>query len=191
MLLAGGASRRFPPNKLLVSYKGDPLFWRPLRALADVCSEIVLAAGASVPDPDLPQLRTPVRVVRDPAADEGPLFALASALPAVRTDWALLVGGDMPELEPALLRALVGLAADSSADAIALLDDDETARPMPALLRVIPARDAAERLVANGERRLRAVLKALETDVLAEPWWSKHDPAGAWRRDIDRPTDLL
>lgn len=174
-----------------MSYKGDPLFWRPLRALAEVCGDIVLAAGASVPDPELPPLDTPVRIIRDPAADEGPLFALASALPAVRTDWALLAGGDMPELEPALLRALVDLAGASSADAIALLDDDETARPMPALFRVIPTRDAAERLVANGERRLRAVLKVLKTDVLAEPWWSKHDPAGAWRRDIDRPTDLL
>ena len=40
VLLAGGASRRFPPNKLLHTYEGGPLFWRPLRALATACGEI-------------------------------------------------------------------------------------------------------------------------------------------------------
>jgi hypothetical protein len=35
VLLAGGASRRFPPNKLLHTYEGGPLFWRPLRRARD------------------------------------------------------------------------------------------------------------------------------------------------------------
>jgi molybdopterin-guanine dinucleotide biosynthesis protein A len=189
VLLAGGASRRFPPNKLLHTYEGGPLFWRPLRALATACGEIVLVLAAGAPEPQLPLLGISVRVVRDPAADQGPLVALASALAGVTTDWALLIGGDMPDLKPPLLRAMVDRARASTADAVALADKDE-AWPMPALLRVSVAGPAAARLVEGGERRLRAIVSELNTERLDEQWWSQHDPAGSWRRDIDRPADL-
>jgi molybdopterin-guanine dinucleotide biosynthesis protein A len=189
VLLAGGASRRFPPNKLLHTYEGGPLFWRPLRALATACGEIVLVLAAGAPEPQLPLLGISVRVVRDPAPDQGPLVALASALAGVTTDWVLLIGGDMPDLKPPLLRAMVDRARASTADAVALADKDE-AWPMPSLLRVSVARPAAVRLVEGGERRLRAIVSELNTERLDEQWWSQHDPAGSWRRDIDRPADL-
>jgi molybdopterin-guanine dinucleotide biosynthesis protein A len=189
VLLAGGASRRFPPNKLLHAYEGGPLFWRPLRALATACGEIVLVLATGAAEPQLPLLGTSVRVVRDPAADQGPLVALASALAGVNTEWALLVGGDMPDIKPALLRAMAERARKSTADVVALADKDE-AWPMPALFRVSAARPAASRLVEGGERRLRSIVSELNTERLDEPWWSQHDPAGSWRRDIDRPTDI-
>lgn len=189
VLLAGGASRRFPPNKLLHTYEGGPLFWRPLRALATACGEIVLVLATGAAEPQLPLLGTSVRVVRDPAADQGPLVALASALKGVTTEWALLVGGDMPDIKPALLRAMSERARASTADVIALADKDE-AWPMPALFRVSVARAAAARLVEGGERRLRAIVSELKTERLDEQWWTQHDPAGSWRRDIDRPSDL-
>jgi len=189
VLLAGGASRRFPPNKLLHAYEGGPLFWRPLRALATACGEIVLVLATGAAEPQLPLLGTSVRVVRDPAADQGPLVALASALAGVNTEWALLVGGDMPDIKPALLRAMAARAHASTADVVALADKDE-AWPMPALFRVSAARPAAARLVEGGERRLRAIVSELNGERLDEQWWSQHDPAGSWRRDIDRPADL-
>ena len=189
LLLAGGASRRFPPNKLLHTYEGGPLFWRPLRALASASGEVVLVLAAGAAEPHLPLLGTSVRVVRDPAADQGPLVALASALAGVTTQWALLVGGDMPDIKPALLRAMAERAKASTADVVALADKDE-AWPMPALFRVSAARPAAARLVEGGERRLRSIVGELNTERLDEPWWSQHDPAGSWRRDIDRPADL-
>ena len=189
VLLAGGASRRFPPNKLLHTYEGGPLFWRPLRALATACGEIVLVLATGAAEPQLPLLGTSVRVVRDPAADQGPLVALASVLAGVNTEWALLVGGDMPDIKPALLRAMAERARKSTADVVALTDKHES-WPMPALFRVSAARPAAARLVEGGERRLRAIVSELNTERLDEPWWSQHDPAGSWRRDIDRPTDI-
>jgi molybdopterin-guanine dinucleotide biosynthesis protein A len=189
VLLAGGASRRFPPNKLLHTYEGGPLFWRPLRALATACGEIVLVLAAGAEEPQLPLLGTSVRVVRDPAADQGPLVALASALAGVTTEWAMLVGGDMPDIKPALLRGMSARAHASTADVVALADKDE-AWPMPALFRVSVARPTASRLVEGGERRLRAIVTELNVERLDEQWWSEHDPAGSWRRDIDRPADI-
>jgi molybdopterin-guanine dinucleotide biosynthesis protein A len=189
VLLAGGASRRFPPNKLLHTYEGGPLFWRPLRALATACGEIVLVLATGAAEPQLPLLGTSVRVVRDPAADQGPLVALASALAGVTTEWAMLVGGDMPDIKPALLRGMSEQAHGCTADVVALADKDE-AWPMPALFRVSAARPAALRLVEGGERRLRSIVSELNTERLDEQWWTQHDPAGSWRRDIDRPADL-
>jgi len=189
VLLAGGASRRFPPNKLLHTYEGGPLFWRPLRALATACGEIVLVLATGAAEPQLPLLGTSVRVVRDPAADQGPLVALASALKGVTTEWVLLVGGDMPDIKPALLRAMSEHARASTADVVALADKDE-AWPMPALFRVSVARPTAVRLVEAGERRLRSIVSELNTERLDEQWWSQHDPSGSWRRDIDRPSDI-
>jgi len=107
----------------------------------------------------------------------------------VATEWALLVGGDMPDIKPALLRAMSERARASTADVVALADKDE-AWPMPALFRVSIARPAAARLVESGERRLRSIVSELNTERLDETWWSQHDPAGSWRRDIDRPADL-
>lgn len=189
VLLAGGASRRFPPNKLLHAYEGGPLFWRPLRALAEATGEIVLVLAAGASEPQLPLLDTSVRIVRDPAADQGPLVALASALNGIRTEWALLLGGDMPDVKPGLLRAMLVHARSSTADVVALADKAD-AWPMPAVFRVDAARRTAARLVEGGERRLRAIVSELDTERLDEPWWSQHDPAGSWRRDIDQPSDL-
>ena len=80
-------------------------------------------------------------------------------------------------------------AKASTADVVALSDKDE-AWPMPALFRVSAARPAAARLVEGGERRLRSIVSELHVERLDEQWWSQHDPAGSWRRDIDRPADL-
>ena len=189
VLLAGGASRRFPPNKMLHVYDGGPLFWRPLRALATAVGEIVLVIGAEAPEPPLPLLGTPVHVVRDLTPHQGPLVALDSALASVPADWALLVGGDMPDVKPALLRAMVERARRSAADVVALADGTD-AWPMPAVFRVAAARSVSARLVAGGERRLRAIVGELEAERLGEEFWSLHDPAGSWRRDVDRPADL-
>lgn len=189
VLLAGGASRRFPPNKLMHTYEGGPLFWRPLRALAAATGEIVLVLAAGAPEPQLPLLDTSLRIVRDPAADQGPLVAFASALKGVTTEWALLLGGDMPDVKVGLLRAMLERARSSTADVVALADMAD-AWPMPALFRVDAARRTATRLVEGGERRLRAIVSELSIERLDEQWWSQHDPAGSWRRDIDQPSDL-
>jgi molybdopterin-guanine dinucleotide biosynthesis protein A len=95
----------------------------------------------------------------------------------------------MPDIKPALLRGMTERAHASTADVVALADKEE-AWPMPALFRVAVARAAAARLVEGGERRLRAIVTELNTERLDEAWWSQHDPAGSWRRDIDRPADL-
>jgi len=188
ILLAGGSSRRFPPNKLLVEYQGQPLFWHPLRSLASVCTEVIVVVRPDLAPP-LPKVPTAVRVIRDAIADEGPLVALRAGLDDARCEWALAVGGDMPRVPAELLRAMIDRASRTEADALALVAEGRP-WPMPAMFRVRAARSLVARLVDDGERRLRAPLDGLRVEELSEEWWAERDRAAAWRRDVDRPADL-
>ena len=74
-------------------------------------------------------------------------------------------------------------------DAVALQDGDRF-RPLPSLVRVAPARDAAHALLHAGERSLRSLLDALRVAVIDEPTWTALDPARRTLFDVDEPGDL-
>ena len=190
ILLAGGSSRRFPPNKLLEPMRGEPLFWHALRALAATCDEVVVMVGASQPDPALPKLSTPL-FVRHDRSTAGPLAALADALATATTDVALVAAGDTPGVPPELLRAMRDGLREGNADAL-VLREGNALRPLPVALR--PARCAliARGLVERGILRLGVLVEygELNVDARDETWWRKYDDAGAWRRDVDEPADL-
>ena len=190
ILLAGGASRRLPPNKLLEPIDGEPLFWRALRALASACDEVIVMVGASQDEPPLPPLRVPARLARDRAA-AGPLAAVADALGMTTAEIALVVAGDTPQIPADLVRAMRDALRSEDADAIALRDGGAL-RPLPLALRPERCAAVARGLVERGILRLGVLLEygdlALET--YDDEWWKRFDPSGAWRRDVDEPADL-
>ena len=188
ILLAGGASRRFGRDKLREPYDGEPLFWRPLRALAAACDEVVVVLSPEAPEPDLPDV-SGLRVARDDAPFGGPLVGCHTGLRSVTAPIAIVSGGDMPGLRPEILELLRRAVEDGGARAV-VLSDDEGPRPLPLALRVEPALHAAERLLATPERRLRALVDALEAIALGPMEWKTADPVGSWRRDVDVPSDL-
>ena len=112
-----------------------------------------------------------------------------AGLRAATNPVAVAVGGDMPTMVPSVLEALVARLDDSSVDA-AVLEDAGRRRPLPVALRTAPARVAAARLVAGGERRLGALIEALATSVVDEPTWRGLDPDGQTLLDVDTPADL-
>jgi molybdopterin-guanine dinucleotide biosynthesis protein A len=190
ILLAGGASRRLPPNKLLEPVDGEPLFWHALRALASSCDDIVVMLGAAHDEPALPPLRVPVRLAQD-RATAGPLAAVADALGVTAADVALVVAGDTPHIPAALLRAMGDALRSSDADALALRDGGSL-RPLPLALRPGRCAPVARGLVERGILRLGVLLEYgdLSVDARDDVWWMRFDPAGAWRRDVDEPADL-
>jgi molybdopterin-guanine dinucleotide biosynthesis protein A len=105
------------------------------------------------------------------------------------TDWALVAGGDMPDLRTAVLLEMLRVAGESGADAVALQDGDRI-RPLPLVVRSAPARGVAHALLHAGERRLRALPEALRTAVIDEGTWVGLDPERATLRDVDEPDDL-
>lgn len=187
IVLAGGRSTRFGADKLAADVRGKPLLHHPIAVLADVCDDIVVVlapgdAGAGLP--------SGVTVANDTTEGEGPLAGLHTGLmAAVRSDMVLVVGGDMPSLQPLVLREMVRVLDDAEVDAVALADGDRI-RPLPCCLRTWPAADMAHTLLHAGRRRLRDVLAALRTAVIDEATWTALDPERRTLVDVDEPRDL-
>ena len=202
IVLAGGRSSRFGGDKLAAQVDGEPLLWRPIRAMAAAgCGSILVVITPELDEPTLPpELRPRLRLVRDPESYGGPLIGLRTGLAAAPpSSVAIVSAGDQPGLRPALLRALVearsapmdaGLPGGRTRAAVVLVDPNGVTRPLPCVVDRDRGLAAADRLIAGGERRLRALLAALDAREVLEAVWRATDPSAAWTLDIDRPEDL-
>jgi molybdopterin-guanine dinucleotide biosynthesis protein A len=189
IVLAGGRSSRFGTDKLAVDVDGEPLLYRAIRAVSDVCAEVLVVgppAGLPVGVPQVAPAR--LRVILDTVAYEGPLVALAHASRAATVDRLLLVGGDMPALVPVLLQRL--LAWDAPLQGACLLLGDKV-QPTPLGLDRAATLERSTGLLAAGRRSLRALLASLDLERIPEAEWRALDPDARSLRDIDRPEDLI
>ncbi|MGZ8514591.1 MAG: molybdenum cofactor guanylyltransferase [Candidatus Limnocylindrales bacterium] len=188
IVLAGGRSSRFGRDKLAEPFAGRTVLEEAIAAVAPLAREtIVVAAPDGLDGPR--QVPAGVGVVRDERPFEGPLVGLLTGLRQATQPVVLLVGGDMPTLVETVLGALLAGLEDPMIDAV-MLEHERRGRPLPGALRTEPALRAAERLVAGGERSLRALYGALVAAVIAESTWRALDPDGLTLRDVDTPADL-
>lgn len=187
-MLAGGRSRRFGRDKLAEEIDGRPLLHHAILRLLDVCDRVVVVIGVDSEEPPVP-LGATVTFARDSTADEGPLRGLAAGLEVAGTTWAVVAGGDMPDLQPPVLGEMLRAARETAAVAVVLSDAGD-ARPLPCVVRTEPAADAAAVLLGSGRRRLRDLLSAVRTVVVDEPSWTALDPGRRTLVDIDEPGDV-
>jgi molybdopterin-guanine dinucleotide biosynthesis protein A len=167
---------------------GEPLVHRAIRALDTVCGEVIVSTGEE--PPQLPQDLTLV-LVQDRVKGQGPLAGLAAALAEVESDLAVVIGGDMPDVSPAVLELMIAaLEEDDDIEIVALRDGDKI-RPLPCVLKTSSATVKIGALFDSGERRLRAMLSELRLASVPETIWRTLDPAGGSLRDIDSPEDLV
>lgn len=185
IVLAGGRSSRFGRDKLVEPFDGRSLLEHAIEAVRPHAFEVlvVVAPGA------VPAVPADVIVVHDPTPFEGPLAGLLVGLGAARGSIVLVTGGDMPELMPDVVAAMVASFEATGCEAV-ILDHAGRPRPLPMAARRLPAVAAVSRLIAAGERRLGALTEALTTTVIEESTWRALDPGGTTMRDIDTPADL-
>lgn len=187
-MLAGGRSTRFGGDKLAATYRGVPLLHHPVSRLGEVCLEVVVVISPGRPEPSMP-IGATTRFIRDARDGEGPLAGLSRGLEAASGELAIAAGGDMPDLSTAVLLEMLRVVGEVPVDAVALQDGDRF-RPLPCLVRVAPARDAAHALLHAGERSLRSLLNALRVAVIDEPTWTALDPGRRTLFDVDEPGDI-
>ncbi len=200
IVLAGGRSSRFGSPKLEVLLDGASLLEHAIRAVAGVATEIIVALPPDPAghDPELGAItgNPRVRFSRDPEAFGGPLAGLAAAIEATSGRLAIVVGGDMPRLQPSVLRAMLdrlGQPASSpnhQAPEAIVLTSDGVRRPLPVALRVEAARRAVAETLESGERSLRGMLARLAVEELDPESWHVLDPHSETLVDIDAPSDL-
>jgi len=200
VVLAGGRSSRFGGPKLEARIGDATLLGAAITAVSAV-SDGVIVAGPSLPDGFVAE-HVPVALVRDRDPFEGPLAALAGVLattgPTGMNDLAIVAGGDMPGLVPAVLGMLLDrLAADSTIDAVLLAQpgpgrptEDARRAVLPIALRIGPAGSAAAMALAAGDRSLVRLAGRLRSAEVPAAEWLALDPAGRTIIDIDRPSDL-
>ena len=122
----------------------------------------------------------------EPVRYEGPLSGLAHGLARVGTRHALVLGCD----HPLLVRPLLGrlLARRREADAVVPVGPHG-----PEWLVAVYATALAEKAVAlleDGERRLQALLDAVDVLWIGEDEWKADDPDGRSFLDVDWPEDM-
>lgn len=188
-MLAGGKSSRFgAADKLAAIYAGMPLLHHPVLRLAEVTGDVVVVLAPGAAEPSMPP-GAPVRYARDPSDDEGPLAGAVAGLGAVDRELAVLAAGDMPALSTAVVLEMMRVAAESSAEAVALQDGDRPT-PLPMVVRAARARELGHALLHGGERSLRGWLGSMRVAVIDEDTWTALDPGRQTLRDIDEPGDI-
>lgn len=188
IVLAGGRSVRFGRDKLAEPLGDRPLLHHPILALVEVCDEVVVVLAPDVEAPPMPS-GVDVTIARDAEPDRGPLAGLAAGLAAATNEVSVVVGGDMPGLQPDVLREMVRARRETRAVAVALADGGRE-RPLPIVVGTRPAQEAAGRLLADDRRRLRDLLAEVRTVVIDEPTWTALDPERRTLVDVDEPADL-
>lgn len=181
IVLAAGLSRRMGgANKLLQPVRGAPLAAHALRAArASKADPVILVTGR---DGDAVAALADARVRR--AHNAAPEAGLASSLQcgiaaAGAVDGALILLADMPEIDAALLDALI---ARWSGAHYAVAPEKGGVLGNPVLLGAEALADCAR---LSGDRGARALLEANAARVLRVPV-----ETDAIFRDIDRPEDL-
>ncbi len=149
IILAGGAARRLGGvAKPLLEVRGRSLLQRAVDAARGAgCADVVVVGPPGSGD-------SGVRTVREDPAFGGPVAAIAAALPAVATDWVLVLAADLPRsadavalLVGATTTAADGTAADATAAGTTAAGTaaDPTAPPEPPPTRSPPTRSPPTR----------------------------------------------
>lgn len=154
---------------------GEPLAVRSARILASVCDPVV-EVGPGYTD---------LVAVREDPAGQGPLAAFVAGSARLPADVPIImVACDLPDLDPALLRVLVGHPGDAT-----VVPEAEGRLQTLCARYGVGARAVAPDLLAAGERSLRALLAASDHEVLLEDAWSRMVTPDVFR-DLDTPEDL-
>jgi molybdopterin-guanine dinucleotide biosynthesis protein A len=198
---AGGRSRRLAGlvpagGKAAVSNRGESLLGHVCRTLAGHTGRVIVVAAAEQP---LPQLPVPVEVVRDRAADRGPLAAIHDGLAhALAADLppriAVVVSCDVPHLAAAVVRLLIEQAKAREAAWVVPRIGGHPQPLVSALATSLAGRIAAG-LAAGIESPRRLLDAMLAADPASVAWLSEAalarvDPTLASFADIDTPADL-
>ena len=157
--------------------------------MLEVCDRVVVVLAPGAPEPPLPVDEARLAFARDAIEDEGPLRGLAAGLEVANARWVVLAGGDMPDLQTAVLLEMLRAALETGVVAVSLADHGEE-RPLPCVLRRAPAAEAVDALLETGRRSLRDLLAAVSAVVIDEPTWTALDPDRRTLLDVDEPGDV-
>ena len=161
IILCGGKSSRMGQSKAWLPIGGETMLGRVVRIVGEVVSPVVVVAAVGQ---DLPPLPDGVAVVRDEAPDLGPVQGLVTGLRHLRgrTDAAYVSSCDVPILRADFVRRMIAILGEAD---IAAPFVDGRSHPLSAVYR-IGVLEAAERMLAEGNRRLTMLVERSKTRLV-------------------------
>jgi molybdopterin-guanine dinucleotide biosynthesis protein A len=165
VVLAGGASRRMGRDKATLVVNGATLVEQVVATVNTRCAPVFVIAAPGQPLPELS-----AQVLRDEVRGVGPLLATGRGLRAAAEaghEWAFVCAVDMPYLTMDFVDELAAPAARLGVDVV--LPWDGRDHYLAGVYRTALA-DRIATLVAAGERSMRALVDAVDTQriVMAE-----------------------
>lgn len=179
---AGGNSQRMGRDKGLVQLAGLPLVERVLARLEGLTDQVIITTNA--PD-SYRYLGLPLAEDQRPRA--GALEGLRTALANAGGDRVLVVGCDMPFLEPKLLGYMLALEVDAQ---VIIPHWAGRLQPLCAVYHrtCLPAVEAA---LAAGEKRLISFHGQVDIHILDRAQVASFDPDGLSFFNVNTPQDLI
>jgi molybdopterin-guanine dinucleotide biosynthesis protein A len=110
IVLAGGKGTRLGKHKMLEVVGGRPMLQRVVDSLSPVSHRILVVVAQGQECPALEPRQARVDCLQDVYPGKGVLAGLYTGLAASNSEHSLVVAGDMPFLNPALLQYLTGAA---------------------------------------------------------------------------------
>jgi molybdopterin-guanine dinucleotide biosynthesis protein A len=148
-ILVGGASRRMGRDKAQLVIDGQTFIERIAGELSAIVSSVALV-GARQPYGSL-------RNIPDLHTQWGALGGIHAALSAAKTDWAVIVGCDLPFVTRELFERLKSFTCDA-VDAVVPIQSDGRPQPVCAFYRRESCLQQIEELISAGEHTPRALL---------------------------------
>ncbi len=190
IVLAGGQSSRFGRDKSLLVLDGQPLLAQIVDRLATLSDDLIVVTNR----PErYHALSLPVRLLPDERPGEGSLMGIYSGLKAARHSHALVVACDMPFLNLALLRYMIGLAEGYD---VVIPRVEGLLEPLHAIYgkACLPAMG---RLLEQGQRQIIAFFHEVRVCYVEEEVVDRFDPQHLslininTRQDWERVQQLL
>jgi len=185
IVLAGGKGLRLGRDKALETVDSQSLLQRVVTQLSSFSSEIIIvtAKGKS-----LPQLfRNPrFRIVADAYPGRGALVGLATGLAASKARYNLAVACDMPFLNQALLRYMLGLTAGFDLVVPRLADMVEPLHAVYAESCLAPM----ERLLEQGNMKIDALFGLIRVRYVEADEIDRFDPRRLSFFNVNTRADL-
>jgi len=183
VVLAGGASRRFRPDKLAEQLDGEPLLDGVLASLPERVETVIVVGAAR-------EVIRPVIFTSEEPAGGGPAAALVAGLRRALEesgDAIVTLPGDAPLAGKAASILLSRLESEPSAEAVVGVDASGREQPLQLALRPAAARNVVETAGPSGAAGLsaRRLLDALQPGLVTQ----RLEPAELW--DIDTRDQLL
>lgn len=184
IILAGGQSRRFGRNKVVETLSGQTLIERVAQRLLPLTRNLILVTNSS-PAPTA-VLESAV-VVSDIFPDKGPLGGIYSGLHHSKTSVNIVVAGDMPFLNAALLTHMVGLI--TGFDAVIPQWQNTQIEPLHGIYSTA-CLPVMQKCLENDQLAIAGCLKQLRVRFLSEPEFKTIDPEALSFFNINRQSDI-